>query len=199
MRLHSRAPRCAIPLLLASSTPLLLSLPEPLSARQTLAEATATPEQAAQLFIRSIRAIRWDAAAQFLHAETLERFHITVTMIADADETGGMRRYLTGTDSAGYTALDAPTVFDRSLSAMIEDMPGLMHAFYDHDDELLGHVMEGADTAHVVYRTQARLSGSVPEVNVMQLVRTSGGWRVLWSEELEVLDTALRGVARGGG
>ena len=80
---------------------------------------------------------------------------------------------------------------------MIDDMPGLMHAVYDRNDEVLGAVIEGADSAHVVYRTTARISGAVPEVKVMQLARTDGGWRVLWSDELEVLDAALRGVPRG--
>jgi hypothetical protein len=36
----------------------------------------------------------------------------------------------------------------------------------------------------------------VPEVKVMQLERGPEGWRVLWSDELEVLEAALRGVGR---
>ncbi len=55
---------------------------------------------------------------------------------------------------------------------------------------------EGADAAHVVYRTTARISGGVPEMKVMTLSRTPDGWRVWWSDELEVLDAALRGIAR---
>ena len=75
-------------------------------------------------------------------------------------------------------------------------MPGLMHAIFDRDDRVVGHVTESADSAHVVYRTTPRISGAVSEVNVMQLTRTEGGWRVQWSDELQVLDTALRGFAR---
>ena len=71
-----------------------------------------------------------------------------------------------------------------------------LHAIYDRDDEVIGSVSEAADTAHVVYRTTARISGAVSEVKVMQLSRTSAGWRVWWSDELDVLDTALRGVVR---
>src|SRR5690606_9148977 len=97
----------------------------------------------------------------------------------------------------GFAALDAPQVFTRAIRNTIGDMPGLAHAFYDRDDAVLGAVSEGPDTAHVVYRTTARLTGSVPEVKVMQLARTPEGWRVLWSDELEVLDAALRGIAVG--
>lgn len=118
-------------------------------------------------------------------------------MIADADSAGDVRRYLTDTDAAAYAGLASEEVVARALGATIDGMPGLMHAVYDRDDDVIGSVAEGADTAHVVYRTTARLSGAVPEVKVMQLARTEAGWRVLWSDELEVLDAALRGVPRG--
>ena len=174
-----------------------LTAQAPLDGQQRLADLTATPDQAATLYLRSVRAIRWSAAAQFLHPETLVRFRSLVDMMADADSTGSVGRYLVGTDSAGLASLGAATVFERSVGRMIDDMPGLMHALFDRDDQVLGHVPESADSAHVVYRTTARLSGAVPEVKVMQLARTPLGWRVFWSDELEVLDAALRGVPRG--
>lgn len=164
---------------------------------QSLDELTATPESTAELFLRSVRAIRWSAAAPLMHAETLERFRATARMLAAADASGEISRYLVGADSAGLVALDGPEVFDRSIGTMIDDMPGLMHSLYDRDDEVLGHVAEGDTLAHAVYRTTARISGAVPEVKVMQLARAGGGgWRVLWSDELEVLEAALRGVGR---
>ena len=167
----------------------------PVAAQATLKELTATPEQAATLFLRSVRAIRWRTAAQFIHPETLARFKAVVAMISDADTTGSLRRYLTDTPSArALAALDPATVFDRSVGRTIDSLPGLMHSLYDHDDHVLGHVMEGTDTAHVVYRTIERLSGAVPDVQVMQAERTPDGWRILWSDELGVLEAALRGV-----
>jgi hypothetical protein len=176
----------------------ILALPAPARSQSpSLAELTRTPEAAATLFLRSVRAIRWSAAAQFTHPETLGRFHDLVSMMARVDSTGEVRRYLAQTDSAGYAALTPAEVFDRALGATIDDMPGLMHAVYDRDDSVLGHVLESPDSAHVVYRTLARISGAVPEVKVMQMSRTPEGWRVLWSDELEVLEAALRGVLRG--
>lgn len=166
-------------------------------AAQTLEELTATPESTAEIFLRSVRAIRWSAVAQFVHDETLERFRSTVRSFAAVDASGEVTEYLVDTDSTGLIALDAADVFARSMGVVIDDMPGLMHAIYDRDDEILGHVPEGEDRAHVVYRTTARLSGAVPEIKVMQLGRAgAGSWRVLWSDELEVLNAALRGVGR---
>lgn len=163
----------------------------------TLATLTATPDSAAALFLRSVRAIRWSVAAQFVHDETLERFFETTRMLAAADTTGEISRYLVGVDSVSVRPLAPSDVFARSLGATIDGMPGLMHALYDRDDAVLGHVPDGDGMAHVVYRTTARISGAVSEVKVMQLGRSDdGGWRVLWSDELEVLDAALRGVGR---
>ena len=177
-------------------TALAAALGVPLRA-QTLAELTATPETTADAFLRSVRAIRWDVTAQLLHHETLQRFHTLVSMIAEADTTGETRRYLTRTEASGFGALTGTQVFERSIGAMIDEMPGLMHALYDRDDEVLGHVPEDPDSAHVVYRTLARIGGAVPEVKVMQLARTDAGWRIRWTDEIEVLDAALRGVRMG--
>lgn len=165
-------------------------------AQQSLPELTASPEAAAEMFIRSVRAIRWSTAAQFIAPATLERFRVTATMIVDPDTTGEVRTYLVQTDSLGMLSLSAAEVFSRSFDTVIADMPGLMHALYDRDDEIIGAVLERSESAHVVYRTTARLSGAVPEVKVIQLERGPQGWRVLWSDELEVLDAALRGVRR---
>jgi hypothetical protein len=163
---------------------------------QTLPELTASPDSAAVLFIRSVRSMRWSAAAQFMDPEPLGLFHDVVTMITEPDASGDLLDYLTGTDPAAYGALDAPEVFDRALTTLMGDMPGLTYSLQDRDDEFLGHVMEGADSAHVVYRTESRLSGALPEVKVMQMRRGPEGWRVLWSDELDVLETALRGAGR---
>ncbi len=182
--------------LFAPLASLALAFGPPVSA-QTLAEVTATPESTAVLFLRSVRAIRWRAAAQFMHPSTLATFRDVVGYMVDTDSTGALRRDFTGADdAASFRSLAPTTVFERAVGRMVDDMPGLMHSLFDHDDHVIGHVMEGADTTHVVYRTIERLQGAKPEVRVIQMARTPDGWRVLWSDELEVLDAALRGIPR---
>ncbi|MEM7414836.1 MAG: hypothetical protein AAF389_05010 [Gemmatimonadota bacterium] len=166
------------------------------TAAQTLEELTETPDEAAGHFLRSVRAIRWETAAEFLHAETQQRFRATVEMIVDADTTGVMLAFLVEGGRADLGARPDVDVFDDAIGAVIDDMPGLMHAMYDRDDSVVGAVSEGDVDAHVVYRTTARISGATSEVKVMQLRETDAGWRVVWSDELEVLDAALRGISR---
>jgi hypothetical protein len=151
----------------------------------------------ARVYLRSLRSLDWDGAAHTLHPETLDRFQTLVSMITDADSTGGVGRFLTGTDREGFDALLAEQVFARSIGAMLGEMPGLAHAIQDRDDEVLGTVPEDEEAGHAVYRTQARIGGSVSEVKVMELGRVGAGWRVRWSDELELLDAALRGIAMG--
>ena len=172
------------------------SLASPTRAQVTFTEATKSPDETATLFLRSVRAIRWGTAASFLDTEALERFQFTVTMIANSDSSGKLHEYLVQTDSAGLSDLDAVEVFERSINAVIDGMPGLMHALYDRNDEVIGSVRENGRSAHTVYRTLARISGAVPEVKVMQLRSTPEGWRIVWSDELEVIEAALRGVGR---
>ena len=165
-------------------------------ASQTIQELTATPDAAADGFLRSVRAIRWETAVLFVDAETQDRFRTTVEMIVDADTTGAMLDFLVGAPRTELTARPDEDVFDQAIGAVIDDMPGLMHAIYDRDDEVIGAVLEGESDAHVVYRTMARISGAVSEVKVLQMRRSADGWRVVWSDELEVLDAALRGISR---
>lgn len=194
---NCRLPKCG------SATPLvwvlvmaMSSLGSATSAQVTINEATRSPDETATLFLRSVRAIRSGTVAQFLDAEALERFQFTVTMIANADSSGELREYLVQRDSTGMSDLSALEVFERSIDAVIDDMPGLMHALYDRDDSVIGSVREEGGVAHTVYRTLARISGAVPEVKVMKLRSTPKGWRVAWSDELEVIEAALRGVGR---
>lgn len=193
----TRPPARAALLLALAVTTAWPGMARELAAQGTLAEATATPEGTADAFLRSLRAIRWDATAALLHPATLDRFHQVVTAVVEADTTGQVRATLVDVPGAAvYARLSPEEVFARSVGTMIDSMPGLMHAIFDRDDRVLGHLVEGSDTAHVVYRTTPRISGAVSEVNVLQLGRTARGWRVRWSDELQVLDTALRGFAR---
>ncbi len=188
--------RAAIVVLLAAAPFVAAGLPAAAQQR-TIERVTATPEQTARLFLRSVRAIRWKTAAQFIDPSALDRFHLVVTQMVRVDTTGDIRRFLTQTDdSAGYAGLSSRAVFTRAVGAVVDDMPGLMDAIYERDDTVLGHVDEGRDTAHVVYRSTPRLPGSRSEVKVMQLVRMPRGWRVLWSDELDILWTAVEGALR---
>lgn len=163
---------------------------------QPIDQVTATPESAAEAFLRSVRAIQWGTVALLLDDEPLHRIRATVTAVVAHDTTGAIGHYLVDTDADGLSDLSPAETFARTMTAVIGDMPGLMNALYDRDDEVIGSVSDGPDRAHAVYRTTARISGAVPEVKVMELRRTALGWRVHSSDEVGILEAALTGVGR---
>ncbi|MGE0160856.1 MAG: hypothetical protein AB7T31_15745 [Gemmatimonadales bacterium] len=168
------------------------------AAAQAAAHASSeAPAGAAHAFLDAVRALRWQGVAERLHPETLERFRTLVAMIAEADSTDGVGRFLTGVGPADRAGLPSTTIFSRAIDAMLTEMPGLANALHERDDDVLGAVPEGTESAHAVYRTQARIGGSVSEVKVLELGLVGSEWKVRWSDELEVLDAALRGVAMG--
>ena len=80
-------------------------------------------------------------------------------------------------------ALPAPVLFERVLRNQLE---GEMRAILASTEvTVLGHVMEGDSTAHVVYRMKMNFGGqSLDQVQVMPLQRAGGEWRVLLTGSL---------------
>lgn len=160
--------------------------------------AAPSPDSIADSFQSALRAMAWRAAAQRLHPEGLARFRDRVDMLVETNPSALLEGALGGLSAEEYRVLSPEEVFVRSMQALSEQMRGLLHALVVRDVEVIGAVLESEDIAHVVYRSQARLSGAVPETRVMTLKRSPQGWRVLDSPELDVIREALRGFNRGG-
>lgn len=156
-----------------------------------------TPDSLAHEFQTAIRAQAWDAVAARVHPERMERFHRWVVILLDVPGTAEARRRVLGdTSRAAYADAGPRRLFSRLLEGLSEDFPGLVHALVARDVEILGTVREGAELAHVVYRNSDRLSGAVPEIRVTTLRRTPDGWRILESDELDLIRVALQGLLR---
>ena len=58
---------------------------------------------------------------------------------------------------------------------------------------VLGHVPEGTDLAHVVYRMTITVDGlKVTKMEVLSLQRTDSGWAMLLRSDIETMAAALR-------
>jgi hypothetical protein len=98
-----------------------------------------------------------------------------------------------------YRATSREGVFLRVMEVLSEEAPGLVHALVVRDVEVIGHVQEGPSVAHVVYRSTADLSGAEPELRLMTVKKDGDRWRVLDSQELDILVEAFRGISRRRG
>jgi hypothetical protein len=141
--------------------------------------------------------VGWQAAVARLHPEALADFHYRMTLLVEMDTTRAPldKLYPVGGLEA-YHRTSAEGVFLRVMEVLSEDAPGLAHALVVRDVEIIGSVPEGSDLAHVVYRSTAQLSGAVPEMRIMTMKKDGDLWRVLSSQELDILVEAFRGISR---
>ncbi len=156
-----------------------------------------SPDSLGAEFQAALQGMGWRAAAHRMHPEALRRFRYLIDVFVTTDETPITREFFFGTlDQDEYRSMSDELIFIRVMSVMMSELRGLLHAIVVRDVRVIGSVQEPPDLAHVVYRSLARLSGAEPEMRIMTLKRAPNGWRVLESQELDVIMESLRGTPR---
>lgn len=150
------------------------------------APAQDTPEAVVQRYYETFRAGDFAANAALMHPEALEELKTTLTGMAalpGATEDAEFREMFGVSSIEEMRALPAAVLFERVLRNQLE---GEMRAILASTGvTILGHVMEGDTTAHVVYRMRMDFGGqSLDQVQVMPLQRAGGEWRVLLTGSL---------------
>jgi hypothetical protein len=150
------------------------------------AAAQDTPEAVVQRYYETFRAGDFAANAALMHPEALEELKTTLTGMAalpGATEDAEFREMFGVSSIEEMRALPAAVLFERVLRNQLE---GEMRAILASTQiTILGHVMEGDTTAHVVYRMRMDFGGqSLDQVQVMPLQRAGGEWRVLLTGSL---------------
>ncbi len=163
------------------------------------AAAPSTPEAAAAAFAAVMRRADWPAAAALMHPAALARLSILFAPLVRADTAGALRRGVFGVPTAAaFAGLSDAERFVRLMRFLASRSPQVGTALAGTETQVLGHVREGRDTAHVVVRTRTPAGGATVErTSVMSMQRAGAGWGMLLSGDLEGLAAALRG--RGGG
>jgi hypothetical protein len=148
-------------------------------------------------FQAALRGVGWRAAAARLHPEALETFHHLMTLLVEMDTTRGPidKLYPQG-GLPEFHSRSREEVFLRVMEVLTHDAQGLVHALVVRDVEVVGHVPEGPELAHVVYRSTAHLSGAEPELRLMTMKRDGERWKVLSTQEVDILVEAFRGISR---
>lgn len=185
--------RTLSPAALLGNMALLLAAPSWLGAQ----EPELPPDSVAAEFQAALRGMGWKAAAYRMHPDALQRIRDLVSMLVEVDETGETRDYFFGAaDRVDFRRLSSREFFASVMAVTLDELGGLLHAIVVRDVTIIGSVSDGPDLAHVVYSSHAELSGAEPEIRVMTMKRSAEGWRVLESQELEVIREALRGTPR---
>ena len=159
------------------------------------ADGAATPEAVATEFNTAVRAGDFQAAARLMAPEALALARRFVQTLAERDPSGQFLRQVTGAQSMDALAkLSDAEVFADFLRTQTAAQPGLTGAMKGATMRTLGHVNEGPDIAHVVYRTTMTINGStLSKVDVLTVRRSGGRWRALLPSELEGSIRAMLG------
>lgn len=161
--------------------------------RSTAQERAETPEVVTRQYGAAMRANDWVGTAELMHPDALARFRRMFLPLVDADTTGQLCRRLFDASSASELAgLPDAELFARFFRTLVNDAPELSGMFAGADLVPIGHVLEGNDVAHVVFRMKVAADGvTLTKVQAVSLRRLGRTWRVLLSGDFEGLATAL--------
>jgi hypothetical protein len=163
-------------------------------AQQTAPAPTAeTPEQVTDRFIAAMRAADWQGMAALMHQNALKEMRQLLAGVFEAPNAAEIRQQLLGattvqqakamSDTAVFAALMRLTTQDADVAALLKSAKV----------QVLGHVNEGPDTAHVVYRMAMTINGiPITKMDVMSLARSPVGWRGLLKGDVTALAAGIR-------
>ncbi len=147
---------------------------------------TNDPELIARQYINAMKNFDWGSIAKIMNPEDLHKFSSAIkSMIADADSLE--LKYSWGSfieDVGGRDALlqlDSVELYTSFLKSSTSgpDSKSAVEMMRESKTTILGHVVEGDDLAHVVYRIELTFMGEVKtKLEIMTLIKHDSQWRV---------------------
>jgi len=142
---------------------------------------------------------RTEEFAKAMHPEALRQFRAAMSAVVDAAAKDGkadqvLRLFPSVKDVQELKKLDDVTFFADFLRAVTGRDPALKSALAHSKIEVLGHVAEGKETAHVVYRMSTKVDGTDFEglVLVASLRKDGPRWRMLLSGDVEAMTLMMK-------
>jgi hypothetical protein len=158
------------------------------------AQAVETPEQVAGQFVDAMRAGNWGGMAHWMHPDALHQMRSLLQPLFESNEADDVRQQILGNPSkTDATAMSDSAVFAALMQIMIQQEPSVVTALRSAQVQMLGHVAEGQDTVHVVYRMTMTIEGlTISRMDVFSLAHAPAGWRGLLKGDFSALASAIR-------
>jgi hypothetical protein len=144
---------------------------------------------------------RIHVVADAMHPSALERFKVIISRVADALAAAPPERKppakllsaLFGDEGPAATkTLPARDVFVRFMTNLTTFVPQIREMEAGSEYQVIGHLDEGANSTHVVFRaTLRRGTAEVSKMAVLSLKREGDEWKVLLTDDLEALISGL--------
>ena len=161
---------------------------------QTPAAQTAeTPEQVTERFVAAMRAADWQGMASLMHQNALKQMHQLLAGVFESPNAGPIRQQLLGVTTVQQAQALSDTAVFAALMRMTTQDAGVAELLKNAKVQVLGHVNEGPDTVHVVYRMAMTINGiPITKMDVMSLARSPVGWRGLLKGDFSALAAGIR-------
>lgn len=154
-----------------------------------------TPESVVERYTKTMQRRDWKASAALMHPDALLKLKRMFRPIVFAVTAPGLdvgKTFFGVRTGAEFDRLSGTQAYERLMSAVTKMNPELSSVLATSKSQIIGHVLEGTDTAHVVYRMTARTQGiSVTKVAVMSLKRVGNTWGGLLTGDIEGMAAAL--------
>lgn len=160
--------------------------------------APTSPEGVTLAYIDAMKEVQLDAMAALMHPDALAEFRGVlqpVIEMADGspDGAGEILQMFDGVSSVAQLAKLSDAKFYSSFYAGIIALePELLETLRSAETAVLGHVMEGDDTAHVLYAMTLSVGATTRRTEVVSLRRTRSGWGILLSADVEAMAQGIR-------
>jgi hypothetical protein len=144
--------------------------------------------------MRAMKAQQWDSMAYLMHPYALHQMHELLGPLFEAPSMDGPRQELLGVRTlAEARALSDTAVFVALISRVMTSQAQVMEFLRDATVQVIGHVEEGRDTVHVVYRMHyEKGEAAISKMDVVSMQRMGNTWRALLSADLRMLGAMLR-------
>ena len=163
-----------------------------------LTALAATPEEIAKGYMEAVKSGDMEQVATYMHPAALEKFkgilvqvaEVVATADADADPKKNTAIKVLFGDEKPQAAKDAAPkeLFVRFMGNITKAIPLMRQMLANSTYDFIGHVDEGANQTHVIYRATLTTGGAtVTKMEVLTLKRDAEEWKVMLTGDIESL------------
>lgn len=156
------------------------------------------PEAVATRALIALKENRIQDFGREMHPESLKQLKSTLLAVVDTAEKKGRVKEALGifkdvNSASDLRQLDDVAFFTAFFVGVMEMQPRLRDAFRGMTLDVIGHVPEGADLIHVVYRGTVTQGGiKVSKMSVVSLKAKGDDWGMLLTGDIENIAVMLK-------
>ena len=160
----------------------------------------ATPEAVAKRQIEAMRTLNWEVVARYTHPKALTQMQslfipVVIAGAAAKDNPAAaemMRIVFAGKSADELSGMSPAAFFQIVMNGISGATPDFKTAMTGMEVQILGHVNENENLAHVVYRLSRTIGdGVATKIAVTSVERDGDTWKALLNADLENVARAI--------